>query len=155
MSDLRELYQEVIIDHGRRPRNFGAPTHSDRHAEGFNPLCGDQLTVFLTLDGETVKEARFEGAGCAISMASASLMTESLRDKPIAEAEQLIKRFKSMVMSDQNESAGIAAELGKLGVLAGVRDYPARVKCATLAWHTLDAALQADTETGNSTVSTE
>jgi nitrogen fixation protein NifU and related proteins len=143
MTDLRDLYQEVILDHGRRPRNFGPLAEANRHAEGFNPLCGDRLTLHLKVDQGVVREARFEGSGCAISTASASLMTEALRGKSEAEAEALFGAFHTMLTGPEGTEA---APLGKLEVLAGVREFPTRIKCATLAWHTLDAALhRADT----------
>lgn len=137
MSDLRDLYQEMILDHYRRPRNFHPLAKANRKAEGFNPLCGDRLTVYLKLKDGVIEEASFEGAGCAISTASASLLTESIKGKTEAEAERLFAGFRKLVTK---ESAA-APELGKLEVLAGVREFPARVKCATLAWHTLHAAL--------------
>lgn len=137
-TDLRDLYQEVIIDHGRRPRNFGPLPGANRQAEGFNPLCGDRLTLYLKVAGGIIEEARFEGAGCAISTASASLMTEALKGRSAAEAEALFGRFHDLVTG---ASGGEGCALGKLEVLAGVREFPARVKCATLAWHTLQAAL--------------
>lgn len=143
MDDLRDLYQEVIIDHGRRPRNFGAPATAGRLARGHNPLCGDELTVFLNLDGDTISEVRFEGTGCAISVASASLMSENLKGKTLAEFEKIYGNFHHMVTEDEGAEAR-AADLGKLGVLAGVREFPARVKCATLAWHTLHAAVHGE-----------
>jgi nitrogen fixation NifU-like protein len=136
MSDLRDLYQEVIIDHGRRPRNFGPLPGANRSAEGFNPLCGDRLTLHLKVAGGVIREVRFEGAGCAISTASASLMTEALRGKTEAEAEALFGDFHALVTGTEP-----AAGVGKLAVLAGVREFPSRIKCATLAWHTLRAAL--------------
>lgn len=135
--ELRDLYQEVVIDHGRRPRNFGPLPDANHGAEGFNPLCGDRLTLHLKLSGGVIQDARFEGAGCAISTASASLMTEALKGLTQPEAEALFKDFHSLVTGDTEPSG----ELGKLEVLAGVREFPARVKCATLAWHTLEAAL--------------
>lgn len=137
MSDLRELYQEVILDHSRRPRNFGACPHCNRDAKGHNPLCGDRLTVQLDLENDTIKDAHFQGQGCAISMASASLMTEMVKGKTVAEAKRLFDSFHTLVTGGEADGA----ELDKLEVLAGVRDYPVRVKCATLAWHTLAAAL--------------
>ena len=149
MSDLRDLYQEVIVDHSRRPRNFGPlPGHNHR-AEGFNPLCGDQLILYLRVEAGVIAEARFEGAGCAISTASASLMTEALKGKTLAQAEALFAGFHEL-LTGPAEKAGAAA-LGKLQVLAGVREFPARIKCATLAWHTLQAALRDE----NKPVSTE
>ena len=150
MSDLRELYQEVILDHNRRPRNFRRLECADRTCEGFNPLCGDRLTVFLDMDGERIREVPFEGTGCAISRASASLMTDALEGKTIAEAEALFERFHQLVTSDPNAPADTTG-LGKLAVFAGVREYPSRIKCATLSWHTLRAAVV----TGEERVSTE
>jgi SUF system NifU family Fe-S assembly protein len=139
MPDLRDLYQEVILDHGRRPRNFGPLAGANRHAEGFNPLCGDRLTLHLKVDDGLIREARFEGSGCAISTASASLMTEALKGKSEAEAEALFGAFHARLTNDA--AAHSAVPLGKLEVLSGVREFPVRVKCATLAWHTLEAAL--------------
>ncbi len=138
MSDLRELYQEVILDHNKHPRNFGELDGADRHADGFNPLCGDRLAVYVNLDGDVVADVGFLGSGCAISKASASLMTEAIRGKTLAEVQQLFQEFHRMV-TDRDASVDDAL-LGKLAVLAGVRDYPTRVKCASLAWHTLRAA---------------
>jgi nitrogen fixation NifU-like protein len=139
MSDLRELYQEVVIDHGRRPRNFRQLDPASHHAEGFNPLCGDRLTLYLKLDGGVIREASFQGSGCAISMASASLMTEHLKGKTAAEAEAIFRQFHHLLTED---AEGDTDKLGKLTVLAGVKEFPTRVKCATLAWHTLHAALE-------------
>jgi len=139
MSDLRDLYQEVIIDHSRRPRNFGALARYNHHAEGFNPLCGDQLTLYLEVADGVIAAASFEGSGCAISTASASLMTEALKGKRVAQAEALAAGFHALVTGAA--PAADAALLGKLQVLAGVQEFPARIKCATLAWHTLRAAL--------------
>ncbi len=145
MADLRELYQEVILDHNRRPRNFHALVGADRKAEGFNPLCGDRLTVFLRLDGDRVAEVSFTGSGCAISKASASLMTDSVKGRTVKEVMALFDAFHRMVTAgDWNEAD--AAGVGKLAVLGGVREFPARVKCASLAWHTLKAALTAKAE---------
>ena len=139
MFDLKDLYQEVIVDHNRSPRNFGRLKDADRTLEGFNPLCGDRLLLYLKMNGDRISDIRFDGHGCAISVASASLMTETLKGKNAAEAEQIFDDFHHLV----TESAGEAdvEKLGKLSALAGVRDYPARVKCATLCWHTLHAAL--------------
>ncbi len=137
MSDLRELYQEVIFDHNRQPRNFGRPSGANRQAHGYNPLCGDKVTIYLRVENGVIREVAFEGSGCAISTASASLMTEALKGKTEAEAEQLFEGFHEMVAG-----SGAHAGLGKLEVLAGVREFPMRVKCATLAWHTLGAALK-------------
>jgi nitrogen fixation NifU-like protein len=137
MSELRELYQEVIFDHNRHPRNFGRPEGANRKAEGYNPLCGDRVTVYLRVEDGVIRDAAFEGSGCAISTASASLMTEALKGKTEAEAERVFEGFHDMVAG-----SGARIELGKLEVLSGVREFPMRVKCATLAWHTLSAALK-------------
>ena len=147
MSDLRELYQEVILDHNKRPRNFRELEGADRHADGYNPLCGDRLAIYIHLDGEVIAAVSFVGSGCAISKASASLMTEAVQGKSLAEAQQLFERFHALVTENSVEVN--PAELGKLAVFAGVRDYPSRVKCASLAWHTLRAALD-----GNHVVTT-
>jgi nitrogen fixation NifU-like protein len=144
MSDLRELYQEVILDHNKRPRNFGALSEANRHAEGHNPLCGDHITVHLDVEGGVIKGVSFEGAGCAISRASASLMTDAVKGKPVAEAERLFDEFHHMVTSGVDEQ--VEAALGKLAVFCGVREFPSRVKCASLAWHTLHAALEDRTQ---------
>ena len=141
MSDLRDLYQEVILDHNRRPRNFRKLECPDRTCEGFNPLCGDRLTVFLELEGDRIKEVTFEGTGCAISRASASLMTDALKGKTVADAEALFERFHGMVTAEPDAPAETEG-LGKLAVFAGVREYPSRIKCATLSWHTLKAAVK-------------
>jgi len=138
MQDLRALYEEVILDHNRRPRNFRrVPEGSNHHASGHNPLCGDHLTIELKVEDGIIKDVGFDGAGCAISTASASLMTESVKGKTLAEAQSLFQGVHDLLTKD-----GDAAKLGKLQVLAGVREYPARVKCATLPWHTLEAALK-------------
>ena len=137
--DLRDLYQEVILDHNKRPRNFGVLEEADRTAEGYNPLCGDKLTLYLQFDGEVIRDVRFDGSGCAISKASASLMTESIKGKSRKEVEVLFERFQGMVTADSDSSPN-TDQLGKLSVFAGVREYPARVKCAVLAWHTLRSA---------------
>ena len=140
VSDLTDLYQELILDHNRRPRNFGPLAEANREARGINPLCGDKVTVHLHVEDGRVKDIRFEGTGCAISIASASVMTESLKRQTREDALGLFERFHRMVaISDGTESS--APDMGKLEAFAGVRDYPARVKCATLAWHTLRAAL--------------
>jgi nitrogen fixation NifU-like protein len=138
MSDLRELYQEVILDHHRRPRNFRKLDRANRIALGHNPLCGDKISLYLTVDDGTVTDIAFEGSGCAISTASASMMTESLKGKTVAEAEALFARFHELVTGKPGTGGAL---LGKLEVFAGVREFPVRVKCATLAWHTLMAAL--------------
>lgn len=148
MMDLRELYQEIIIDHNRNPRNHHEMADATSQANGFNPLCGDKLTVYLKIEDKKIKEASFLGCGCAISQASASLMTEALGGKTIHEAHQLFARFHTMLTSDTETEP---LSLDKLKVLAGVKAYPARVKCATLAWHTLEAALKKEV----ATVSTE
>jgi len=148
MSDLRELYQEVIIDHNRNPRNFGKLEDANKHGEGYNPLCGDQLQLFLKIIDNVIEDVRFEGSGCAISTASASLMTEALKGKTTAQAEELFHTVHQLLTQ---EEAADPLKLGKLVVLAGVREFPARVKCATLAWHTLhntvtDQVVAASTE---------
>ena len=136
MSDLRELYQETIIDHGRHPRNFGALETANHHKEGFNPLCGDKILLHVEASEGVVSKIRFEGSGCAISMASASLMSETIAGKTKEEFDSIFHAFHELV------TTGVAQEkLGKLSVLAGVCEFPVRVKCATLAWHTLKAAL--------------
>ncbi|MGH8468796.1 MAG: Fe-S cluster assembly sulfur transfer protein SufU [Gammaproteobacteria bacterium] len=147
MFDLRALYQEVIIDHNRHPRNCRRLDSADRIAEGYNPLCGDRLTVYVKLHEGVVEDVSFEGSGCAISVASASLMTEHIKGKTAHAVDQLFARFHSMV----TDATPTEEALGKLEVLAGVREFPARVKCATLAWHTLKSALSNE----QSTVTTE
>jgi len=139
-DDLRDLYQEVIFDHNRNPRNFRVMADANRQVEGFNPLCGDRLTLYLKIEDHRISDASFQGSGCAISTASVSLMTEIIKGKTEAEAEQLFKQFHE-ITTGQSDQVKLEA-IGKLAVLAGVREYPARVKCATLAWHTLDAALK-------------
>ena len=139
MSGLRDLYQEVILDHNRRPRNFGELDGADRHADGHNPLCGDRLAVYVNLDGETITDVTFLGSGCAISKASASLMTDAVKGKTLDEARRLFDRFLALVTA---AAAPDDPALGKLAVFAGVRDYPTRVKCASLAWRTLRAAVE-------------
>jgi nitrogen fixation NifU-like protein len=141
MPDLDDLYQEIILDHSRRPRNFGHLNEGNARAEGYNPLCGDRVTIELKLDGGVIRDVAFQGSGCAISTASASLMTERLRGKSVAEAETLFTRFHDLVAGD-GPSGKDGTELGKLEAFSGVREFPARVKCATLAWHTLRAALR-------------
>ena len=141
MDELRELYQATILDHNKKPRNFRAIEDADRRADGHNPLCGDKLTVYVSLDDAgRVEDVSFVGNGCAISTASASLMTEAVRGRPLEEIEQAFERFHAMVTSATDAPVDTAA-LGKLAVFSGVREYPMRVKCATLAWHTLRAAL--------------
>jgi nitrogen fixation NifU-like protein len=138
MGDLNDLYQEVILDHNRRPRNFHALADANHTAEGYNPLCGDRLTLYLKVHDGIVTDVSFEGAGCAISKASASLMTDAVKGKSVAEAEALFERFHRMVTTPPEESV---EDMGKLSALAGVREFPVRVKCASLAWHTLKAAI--------------
>jgi nitrogen fixation protein NifU and related proteins len=137
--ELNDLYRDVILDHNRRPRNFGGLDQADTSAEGFNPMCGDRLTLRLRMADDKIGEIRFEGQGCAISTASASLMTEAVKGKTRAQALQLFERVHSMLTDDAAEGG---EELGKLAALSGVREYPARVKCASLCWHTLASALQ-------------
>lgn len=136
-NPLRDLYQEVILDHNRHPRNFRALTDANRKAEGHNPLCGDRVQVFLHIEDDRVQGISFQGSGCAISTASASLMTEALKGRSVAEAHALFTSFHHLLTNGSDHPE----ELGKLAVLAGVREFPIRVKCATLAWHTLEAAL--------------
>lgn len=141
-AELRELYQEVILDHSRRPRNFGELPEANRRAEGYNPLCGDKASVFLSVEGDVVKDARFVGKGCSISTASASMMTEAVRGKTRAEVEALFERFHGLVTAAAGGPVRQEGpELGKLAVFAGVSEFPVRVKCASLPWHTLKAAL--------------
>jgi nitrogen fixation NifU-like protein len=142
MNELRELYQEVILDHSKRPRNFREMEGASGTAEGFNPLCGDKATVYVRLEGDVVKDVSFKGAGCSISTASASMMTEALKGKTRAEAEALFERFHALITRGRSE--GAAADLGKLAVFSGVGEFPVRVKCASLPWHTVKAALQGD-----------
>ncbi len=137
-AELDDLYQEVILDHGRRPRNFRPLPDATTRAEGLNPLCGDHYTVYVKLEGDRIADVSFEGAGCAISKASASLMTGALKGKTVAEAEDTFRRFQAMLVEGDR---GQAASLGKLAVLKGVCDFPTRVKCASLVWHTLHNAL--------------
>ncbi|NQV56800.1 MAG: SUF system NifU family Fe-S cluster assembly protein [Rhodospirillales bacterium] len=153
-DDIRELYQEVILDHGKNPRNFRHPEDAPLEAHGNNPLCGDKLTVYVRLgDGEKIEDAAFEGKGCAISIASASMMTDIVRGKSVTEMEALFEEFHQMCMGEEEgDNAVVAAEefaddMDKLRVLSGVKQYPMRVKCATLAWHTINAAIHGDTDT--------
>ena len=143
MADLSELYQQTIVEHNRSPRNFKTLVHPTHHAEGNNPVCGDQISLQLTVDGGVIKEVGFQGSGCAISRASASLMTSAVMGKSAADAEELFKAFHDMVAGGDAAPAD-PTTLGKLAAFAGVKQFPARVKCANLAWHTLHAALQAD-----------
>lgn len=139
MTSIRELYQEVIIDHGRHPRNYGKPDHVTHQKEGFNPLCGDKVTVFCKFESDILTNVTFEGCGCAISIASASLMSQAVKGLTLPEIQQLFDLFHASVTSDETVSTDA---LGKLSVLTGVREYPSRVKCATLVWYTLLAALR-------------
>ena len=141
-TELQELYQEVILDHNRRPRNFRT-IEGGRKAEGYNPLCGDRLTLYLRVDDDVITDVSFQGSGCAISKASASLLTENVKGKTIAQAEALFNRFQEMITAPMDASLD---DLGKLSVLGGVRQFPVRVKCASLAWHTLRAAVEARDE---------
>jgi nitrogen fixation NifU-like protein len=141
-AGLQDLYQEVILDHNKRPRNFRV-IENGRKAEGFNPLCGDRLTVYLRVDDGRIQDASFQGSGCAISKASASLMTDSVKGKTLAEAKDLFQRFHRMITRAPDEPVD---DLGKLSVFAGVRQFPVRVKCASLAWHTLQSAIEARDE---------
>lgn len=140
MDEFRELYQQLILDHNKRPRNFGPLADADRRANGVNPLCGDKVTVYVRLDGGRVADVHFDGSGCAISTASASVMTESLKGRTLEEVEALFERFHSLVAGELDPSG--SENLGKLAAFSGVRDYPSRVKCATLAWHAMRAALR-------------
>jgi nitrogen fixation NifU-like protein len=149
MPDLRELYQEVILEHNKAPRNYRELATASHRAEGFNPLCGDHFTVYLDLEDDSIRDISFQGSGCAISKASASLMTQSVRGKTRAEAEILFNQFHKLVTGQS--ANGSRADLGKLAVFSGVSEFPVRVKCATLAWHALHAAMRGKQET----VSTE
>jgi nitrogen fixation NifU-like protein len=140
MSDLRELYQQVILDHNKNPRNFHEMADATSRVDGYNPLCGDHYTVFLKVDGETIREVSFTGNGCAISKASASVMSSTVKGKSKEEAERLFETFHGLVTGDPSSLS--AAELGRLAAFSGVSEFPARVKCATLAWHTLRNALE-------------
>jgi len=142
MSDLRELYQEVIVDHNRNPRNFRENATATRKVEGYNPLCGDKLTLFLQLEDGVITDVSFVGSGCAISVASASLMTEALKGKTEAQARAVFENFHQLVTGGTGGPVGQKDQLGKLAIFSGVREFPTRVKCATLAWHTLQAALE-------------
>ena len=150
MFDVDDLYQDVVLDHSRRPRNFKLIEDADRTQEGFNPLCGDRITVYMTLDGDVISDVSFEGSGCAISKASASMMTESVKGKSLADAEDIFGSFRAMITRQPVEDVD-RERLGDLEILEGVSAYPTRIKCATLSWHTMHAAL--DEEEG--TVSTE
>ncbi len=148
MSELTDLYQEVILDHNRRPHNFRVIVPATARQEGYNPLCGDRLTLYLTLEGDVIKDAAFQGSGCAISKASASLMTDAGKGKTVPEARALFDQFHDMITSSPDSPP---ADLGKLSVLAGVREFPTRIKCASLAWHTMKAAVAHDQDAPVST----
>lgn len=150
MSELRELYQEMILDHGKAPRNFGTMENFDREAHGDNPLCGDRITVWLHMDGDTVQDISFEGQGCAISMASSSMMTEIVKGKSEEKVKAMFESFHHMIMGEEPGDGIDPDDMDRLMVLAGVKQFPMRVKCATLAWHTVNAAL-----VGKETISTE
>ena len=143
MADLRELYQELILEHSKAPRNYREPKSADHKAEGYNPLCGDRFTVSVQMKGDSIQDIAFQGSGCAISKASASMMTQSVKGKTKQEARELFERFHRTVTGKTN---GTSADLGKLAVFSGVAEFPTRVKCATLAWHTLQAALEGKQE---------
>lgn len=151
-AELKELYQEIILDHNKNPKNFRKIEPASHQAQGYNPLCGDRIDVYLNVEGDRIAEIGFQGSGCAISKASASVMTTVLQDRTLDETKALFKRFIAL-LTVQNESEIDSAELDKLAVFAGVREYPTRVKCATLAWHTLMAALDPNQE--QKVVSTE
>ena len=145
MSDLSELYQQVILDHNKNPHNFKKLNHANRTAEGYNPLCGDRLSLYLQMEGDEIKDISFEGSGCAISKASSSMMTVSVKGKKKGEALRLFQKFQEMVTSDY-QSPKVDPELGKLEIFSGVCEFPARIKCASLAWHTLQSALEGKKE---------
>jgi nitrogen fixation NifU-like protein len=140
MTELNELYQQVILDHNRAPRNYRKLDSANRKSEGFNPLCGDRIVIYLRMEGDLIQEIAFDGSGCAISKASASMMTESVKGKSKAEVQEIFNRVRTMLTTAPDEPID-ATDLGKLAAFSGVREFPVRVKCATLAWHTLHAAL--------------
>jgi nitrogen fixation NifU-like protein len=144
MSGLNELYQEVILDHNKRPRNFRTIEQASHHAEGYNPLCGDRLSLYVQVDGDRIDDVAFQGSGCAISKASASLMTDAVKGQTLEAAHALFERFHQMVTTPPDQPV---ENMGKLSVLAGVREFPVRVKCASLCWHTLKAALERKEQT--------
>jgi len=147
MPDLRGLYQEVILDHSKKPRNYRVLEGADHHAEGYNPLCGDRITIYIKLDNDRITDLSFQGSGCAISTSSASLLTETLKGKTLDEADALFKKFHALVMGEANGNHAGDPQLGKLAVFSGVAEFPVRVKCATLAWHTLRSALKGEEKT--------
>jgi nitrogen fixation protein NifU and related proteins len=144
VSDLRELYQQVILDHNKNPRNYHEMDDATRRVEGYNPLCGDHYTVFVKLEGDTIREVSFTGSGCAISKASASVMSSTVKGKSTAEADRLFETFHGLVTGEADGTT--TAELGRLAAFSGVSEFPARVKCATLAWHTLRTAMTSEEE---------
>jgi nitrogen fixation NifU-like protein len=150
--ELKDLYRDVILDHNKRPRNFGQIEHPDARADGHNPLCGDRLTLSLKLNGDKVEDVRFEGKGCAISTASASMMTEAIKGKDRAAIDELFHKVHTLLTQANAEPS---PDLGKLAALSGVREFPARVKCASLCWHTLNAALEQSDAATPATISTE
>ena len=150
MTDLRELYQQVILDHSKKPRNFREIENASRHAKGYNPLCGDRVTVYIIVDGNTVTDVSFTGSGCAICTSSASMMTQFLKGKTIAQAQAYFDQFRDLVMGN-TEADDVIEDLDKLTVFSGVREFPVRVKCATLPWHTMKQAL----DNSDSVASTE
>ena len=145
-TELGELYQEVILEHSKAPRNFGRPAAANHEADGYNPLCGDRCSVYIDMEGDAIKEIGFQGSGCAISRASASMMTQMVKGKTKAEAAELFKQFHNLVTG--KDEAASQEELGKMAVFAGVSKFPARVKCATLAWHTLQKAIEDEKKSG-------
>ena len=144
MADLRGLYQEVILDHSKKPRNYRVLENADHHAEGYNPLCGDRVTVYLKIENGRISDVSFQGSGCAISTSSASLLTETLKGKTLDEADALFEKFHALVTGETNGNRPEDPSLGKLAVFSGVAEFPVRVKCATLAWHTLRSALKGE-----------
>jgi nitrogen fixation protein NifU and related proteins len=151
MSDIRGLYQEVILDHSKKPRNYRVLEGANHHAEGYNPLCGDRVTIYLKTENGRISDVSFQGSGCAISTSSASLLTETLKGKTLGEADAMFEKFHALVTGESNGKLAGDAPLGKLAVFSGVAEFPMRVKCATLAWHTLRSALKGEEKT----VSTE
>jgi len=147
MPDLRGLYQEVILDHSKRPRNYRVLEGADHQAEGYNPLCGDRITIYLKLENDRITDVAFQGSGCAISTSSASILTETVKGKTLAEADALFEKFHALVTGEANGNQAGDASLGKLAVFSGVAEFPVRVKCATLAWHTLRSALKGEAKT--------
>jgi nitrogen fixation NifU-like protein len=147
MPDLQGLYQEVILDHSKKPRNYRVIEGANHHAEGYNPLCGDRITIYVKLDNGLISDLSFQGSGCAISTSSASLLTETLKGKTIDEADALFEKFHALVTGEKNGNQAGDVSLGKLAVFSGVAEFPVRVKCATLAWHTLRSALKGEEKT--------